>query len=157
MDWNKGFEAVKEMLPITRQLIQELKSGVDKDSPCYGADKPLNVLVVEDDKDDAMFMRTTLEGIFCKVDVARDGIQASKLLRENQNKYCVMFLDLNLPGIDGFGVLRIAHELAPNLHVIIVTGGNRIAEIPMDMYIGVIRKPLRHNLAIEILKKTSAP
>lgn len=142
-----------ELLPITRQLIQELKSVSDESLPCAG-DKPVSVLVVEDDLADADLMTMTLKGIGCAVDLARDGLDAAHMLRKNKGKYCIMFLDLGLPGIDGVGVLKIAKKAAPEVHVIIVTGGNRIGEIPEDSYYGVVRKPLREKLALEILDKT---
>lgn len=140
----------KHRLPLTIDFIQSLR---EDDGPCKSM-PGTNVLVVEDDSNDALLMKFALEEIECRVDIARDGQQAANMLRSSPGKYCLMFLDINLPIMDGFAVLKIVNDIAPNLHVIIVTGGNRIDEIPRDRYVGLIRKPLHSKLAIEILNKT---
>lgn len=146
---------MKDLLPITKQLIQELKEYGRDHLPCGRLSNVVHVLVVEDDDNDAQMITRTLREICCEVDLAKDGIEAAQMLKENQGKYCIMFLDIGLPGMDGIGVLRIAQRVAPEVHVIIVTGGNRIGEIPPDCYYGVVRKPLREKLALEILDKTA--
>lgn len=145
---------MNRLLPITKQLIESLRAQAGDEMPCSG-EKPVKVLVVEDDQNDAFFMRRVLTDIGCEVTLIGNGLEAAELLKSNPNKFCIMFLDINLPGMDGMDVLKLAHKVAPNVHVIIVTGGTRAAEIPHNTYYGIVRKPLSESLATEIIDKTT--
>ena len=62
------------------------------------------VLVVEDEKQIRRFVRASLEEEGCRVFEA--GSCADGLLEAGANKPDLIVLDLGLPGIDGFEVLR---------------------------------------------------
>lgn len=119
--------------------------------------RPLPVLIVEDDPNDAEIMQRTLEDRGCECTISRRGDAAVKLISENPNRFRIAFVDLNLPGSDGREVLKAIKEFSRETHVIIVTGTDRITEIPMSVYYGVVQKPLLPEVASEILEKTSTP
>jgi CheY-like chemotaxis protein len=62
------------------------------------------LLVVDDDPNVADMVRQLLEGESCAVDVARDGREALRAIAERPPD--VIFLDLLMPGLDGFAVLE---------------------------------------------------
>ncbi|MCF5706531.1 heavy metal response regulator transcription factor [Pseudomonas syringae] len=64
----------------------------------------MRVLIIEDEEKTADYLRRGLTEQGYAVDVARDGIEGLHLGLEND--YAVMVLDVMLPGLDGFGVLR---------------------------------------------------
>ncbi|MDE2372560.1 MAG: response regulator transcription factor [Burkholderiales bacterium] len=69
----------------------------------------MRILIVEDSEtlSEALDRRLTQEGYAC--DVARDGVAALEFLRSY--RYDAVVLDLNLPRLDGYGVLRaMGHE-----------------------------------------------
>lgn len=66
------------------------------------------VLVVDDEPAIVRALRTNLEGHGFRVDVAEDG--ASAVERFERFRPDVVLLDLNLPAIDGFGVIRAVRE-----------------------------------------------
>ena len=80
------------------------------------------VLVV----DDSRLVRTVLKGCLvsrhCVVDEAGDG-QAALLLLE-QGAYDVVVSDLNMPGVDGFGLLEALAERPDRPEVVILTGSD---------------------------------
>jgi signal transduction histidine kinase/ActR/RegA family two-component response regulator len=65
---------------------------------------PLSVLVVEDNDDLLEMTKEVLEGFGCDVAVARDG--PSGLERLNQIRPALAFIDIGLPGIDGYTLAR---------------------------------------------------
>ncbi|MRW88515.1 heavy metal response regulator transcription factor [Duganella sp. FT80W] len=64
----------------------------------------MNILIVEDEPKTVDYLYRGLTEHGCTVDIARNGIDGRHLAL--QNNYDVVVLDVMLPGIDGFGVLR---------------------------------------------------
>lgn len=81
-------------------------------------------LVVEDDPDTRSLLKTLLEALGCRVDLASDGQIALDLL--GRHRYDVILLDIALPKISGTTVLDILKERDPGVlaRVIVVTGLN---------------------------------
>ena len=63
-----------------------------------------NVLVVEDDPGIRSLLAVLMRKAGLAVDVAANGIEAMASLEKRD--YAVILLDLNMPGMDGFGFLR---------------------------------------------------
>lgn len=142
------------MLPQIQRLINDLRQIDESEHRCSKAN-PMRVLIVEDDLNDALLMQMALENAGCLVDVAMNGRKAIDIIKSDPDKYCVMFLDIGLPQVDGISVLIETRKVTRSIHVVIVTGGDRLNEIPEDSYFAVIRKPLGDILAVEIVQKTS--
>lgn len=79
------------------------------------------VLVVDDDPDLLELLVFTLEDEGHAVRVANDGDEALAAL-ETRAPDCLV-LDIMMPGLDGFGVLRARrqHSLAPETRILILT------------------------------------
>ena len=86
----------------------------------------MRILVVEDDVPVASFLRKGLEAEHYAVDVALDGEEARWLACECE--YDLMVLDLNLPKLDGMGVLRGVRPKRPSLPVLVLTGRSRVED-----------------------------
>lgn len=69
-----------------------------------GDNRPVRVLVVDDERRLASSLRVGLEAEGCAVDVAHDGTDGLWLAREND--YDAIVLDLMLPGVNGYQVCR---------------------------------------------------
>src|SRR3974377_2270650 len=85
----------------------------------------MRILVVEDDVPVASFLRKGLEAEHYAVDVAPDGEEARWLACECECD--LMVLDLNLPKLDGMGVLRGVRPKRPSLPVLVLTGRSGVA------------------------------
>ena len=68
------------------------------------------VLVAEDDRSVCDLIRAHLQLCGYEVQIARDGVEALKQIRIA--KPDALVLDINMPGIDGFGVLEQLRNLA---------------------------------------------
>ena len=81
----------------------------------------LKALVVEDDKKYAEKLANFLKiGFDCEITMKFSGEDAIVTL--DKEKFQIMLLDLQMPGIDGFSVLAHARKLYPNLVVIVISG-----------------------------------
>ena len=85
-------------------------------------DEPLKFLVVDDDQISRHALSFALSKAFTKPDTAVDATSA--LGRTDAQAYDVIFLDVRLPGMDGFELCVKIHEsvLNPNTPVVFVTG-----------------------------------
>lgn len=86
----------------------------------------MRILVAEDDRPVASFLRKGLEAEHYATDVASNGHEALEVL-ESAN-YDLLILDLVLPGIEGFEVLKRLREGQNSLPVLILTGKSRIED-----------------------------
>ena len=80
----------------------------------------MRILVVEDDKPVAGFVKQGLESDQYEVDVASDGEEAQSLV--DRDDFDLVILDLVLPKLDGFEVLNHIRTQKPALPVLILSG-----------------------------------
>lgn len=81
----------------------------------------MNVLLVEDEERIAAFLAKGLRRGSHTVDVVGIGAEAIKTLLGPSPEHDLLVLDLGLPDIDGFEVLRRVRERGVELPVIVVT------------------------------------
>jgi DNA-binding response OmpR family regulator len=86
----------------------------------------MRILVVEDDGALASYLRKGLESEHYSVDLALDGEQGSAMALEND--YDLLVLDLNLPKLDGIGVLRAVRPEKPQLPALVLTARPRVED-----------------------------
>ena len=79
------------------------------------------ILITDDEPNIRLMLRTALESEGYEIDEAVDGQDA--LEKVEQSRYGLMLLDLNMPVLDGMGVLTRLRELKPELkpRVLILT------------------------------------
>jgi DNA-binding NtrC family response regulator len=94
------------------------------------------VLIVEDKDSLRTMLRHALEGHGHAVLEARDETEAIEQLR--QTRPVVVLTDLKLPVGDGFGVLRAAKELDPDLQVVVMTAYGSIQDAVTAMKDGAM-------------------
>jgi CheY-like chemotaxis protein len=122
----------------------------------HNFEMPAKVLLVDDERE---FVQTLSERLMMRdmgPAVAYDGESALNLINEDEPE--VMILDLKMPGIDGFEILRKVKETRPEIEVIILTGHGHEADRERCMKLGAfayLQKPLDINELSEIIKKAN--
>ena len=86
------------------------------------ANRPLQVLIVDDEREVRELLAEYFAEVGYDVTTASDGAAAAEDLTANPTKYQLVISDLQMPGIDGLGVLEAAKKANPSIAVIIVTG-----------------------------------
>lgn len=107
------------------------------------------ILLVEDNADDEVLTRRALRknNIRNDVIVARDGVEALDVLMQQQLRPQVVLLDLKLPRVDGFEVLRRLRADARTqlLPVVILTSSKEEQDMVQGYRLGAnsyVRKPV---------------
>jgi CheY-like chemotaxis protein len=98
------------------------------------------VLIIDDDSNDILMMEIHLRHLGCQWDVAKTAEEALGLIRTKQ--YSTIFLDLRLPMMMGWHLLRKLTDESPNVHVVITPGHTMDPDnLPPSTYVGLIIKP----------------
>jgi two-component system KDP operon response regulator KdpE len=121
---------------------------------------PQRVLVVDDEPPIRRFLRTSLSSQGYQVTEAEDGPSARTMLR--QNTADVLVLDLGLPGLDGFEIIKELRDSGSTLPIIVLSsrtdeaGKVRALDLGADDYVtkpfgmdellARLRAALRHRL-----------
>jgi DNA-binding response OmpR family regulator len=87
----------------------------------------MRILVVEDDRKVASFIRQGLDEEGHAVEVAKDGSEALDLVLADPD-YDLLVLDVMLPGRDGFAVLRALRERKVRAPVLMLTARDSITD-----------------------------
>jgi DNA-binding response OmpR family regulator len=112
------------------------------------------ILVVEDNTDLAFGLQTALEIEGYKVDVAEDGLTGLQRLRQSEPD--LLILDLMLPGMDGYNVLREARSDGLTMPVLILTARGEEADKVLGLDCGAddyVTKPFG---TLELLARVRA-
>ena len=81
-----------------------------------------SVFVVEDEPSLRELLCHVLEQKGYRVQAASDGMEAVQSLASGKSPVDLMLLDMNMPGMDGIGVLKIAQNTHPGVKAIVLSG-----------------------------------
>ena len=115
---------------------------------------PLHVLLVDDEKEFVQTLSQRLQIRQINSDVVYSGEDALETVHRDGAE--VMVLDLKMPGIDGFQVLREIKKSKPDIEVIILTGHGTDKDKATCMELGAfayLQKPADIDLLAETMKQ----
>jgi two-component system copper resistance phosphate regulon response regulator CusR len=94
----------------------------------------MKILIVEDEQKTGDYLKQGLSEASFVVDLARDGVDGMHLaLSEN---YDLVVLDVMLPGLDGWGVLRAIRDAGKNMPVLFLTARDQVEERVKGLELG---------------------
>ena len=99
-------------------------------------------LIAEDDEALRRMMVTLLRPLNIQIDEARDGLEAVQHLRAHP--YDVVIVDLMMPRVDGYSVIRYLEEEQPEARAIVTSAvqGEQLAGVARSNVVrGVLSKP----------------
>ena len=143
---------ISEALGIDQKKIDEVHEEIVKG--CY---EGKHILLVEDVEINREIVMTLLEPTKISIDCAENGKEALRMFSEAPDKYDIIFMDVQMPEMDGYEATRKIRALktpdAQTIRIIAMTANvfrediERCLEAGMDNHIG---KPINFN---EILEK----
>lgn len=109
--------------------------------------------------DDQMLLRDLLKAVLrtlrvTNMDGTADGIQAVELYRKARHN--IVFLDIDMPGLNGFSALSQILEIEPNAFVVMVSGDGSVDNIKKSLESGAkgfVVKPYTSSRIGDMLKK----
>jgi CheY-like chemotaxis protein len=131
-------------------------------------DSPLKVLLVEDSKDDCFFFERAFRrsGVVGQLFIAEDGFEAMQFLGQ-QGRFAspaeaprpdVIFLDLKMPGANGFDVLRWIQKRSLTTRVVVLSGSQELHDQEAAFQLGAeayLVKPVTPEQIADILAASS--
>lgn len=102
-----------------------------------------SVLVVEDNETNQIVAKAILEKIGFKVDIANDGLEAVEKVKNNT--YDIIFMDLQMPNLDGFGATQRIREFNSSIPIIALSAAVMEKDKVMTKQVGMdghISKPI---------------
>lgn len=103
------------------------------------------VLIVDDEENARLGLSCFLAQEGFHVEIAADGEEALKVLRENPDTSLIIS-DINMPGMNGIGLLREVNRLHPETAIIMVTAYGEVETYIDAMNLGAfeyLHKPVR--------------
>jgi signal transduction histidine kinase len=124
---------------------------------------PARVLIADDEAEIRFLLCKTLEKTY-QCETVADGLQAIEFIREHRPD--AVITDLKMPGADGLAVLAAAHQIDPQMPVLLITGFGTLHTAVEALRLGAydyIQKPfddvrsvlttLEHALEVTRLRK----
>lgn len=109
------------------------------------------ILVVDDDEQIRSFVRLILMKLgFSRVDTSSSSENVIQRLRHK--KYGLIFLDINLPGVDGLSLLRLIQGKHPQINVIMCSGNSTASNVKEAVATGAVSFLAKPVLAGNIMK-----
>ncbi|MGR3220506.1 MAG: response regulator [Candidatus Anammoxibacter sp.] len=146
---------------ISLQMLQNLKA---KRHRLFIEKRPetinfnAHILLVEDNTVNQDVAMENLQLLGCSVDLARNGMEAVQMIKEN--RFSLVFMDCQMPVMDGYEATRLIreYERPGNYHtkIVAMTAGamridrERCLNAGMDDYLS---KPVRQQALIDVLVK----
>ncbi len=115
--------------------------------------KNINILIVEDEKNNYLYLEGLLKRTYANIKWAKNGKEAVDMT-ENIGKYDIILMDIKMPVLDGFEATRLIKELNPNQIIIAQTAFAKaedektIRDAGFDDYIS---KPINPSHLISII------
>ena len=115
---------------------------------------PIRVLFVDDDRDVLLAAQRTLERGGYSVTTASDGEQAVEVFAAGD--FDLVVSDIDLPRLDGIGVLNKVRTIADDVPVILITGSPRVDVAIAALNLGPVRfltKPLEREQLLQAVRR----
>ncbi len=138
----------------TQTSIFETLKGASHEEGKHGKQVDLRVLVVDDSMLVQKQMELTLAAAGIKADFASEGQSALEM--QKQNHYDIIFLDVMMPGIDGFQTCKLMKKIQPSPHVIMLTSKGSAINKAHGRLVGAdayLTKPANRETLLEAMEK----
>ena len=154
--------------PITNSTLFDalanIKKGIARKSNDIESSKDcpnlfgIKVLLVEDNEINQEVASMFLKKANIEVDIANNGLEAVNMHKENQNKYDLILMDLQMPILSGYDATRKIRELDKDIPIVALTAAAMIEDKEKVLSCGMndhLGKPINsHDLYNTIIKYT---
>ncbi|MFK8076082.1 MAG: response regulator [Granulosicoccus sp.] len=141
-----------EQLPANN--VTSLRAINAKSVTAESSKVSMRALVAEDNPINQLVIENMLEDLNCDVTVAENGIKAVELLKAE--RFDIVFMDCQMPVMDGYEATRIARENGHTLPIVAVTANTLAGDRTLCMDAGMndyLPKPITDEMLAMMLNK----
>jgi CheY-like chemotaxis protein len=138
-------------MPASKRKVRKVTKTSDK-----LIKRAETVLLVDDEEIIQKVCKELLEAIGYRIFTAKDGKEALKLYKKNQDKIDLVLLDMTMPNMSGSEVYDRMKEMNPNIKVLLSSGysiDGEATEILERGCNGFIQKPFNLNALSQKIRK----
>ena len=96
----------------------------------------MRALIIEDNREQADFIRCGLAGMGCEADIAATGDEGLRMLEDESAGYRFAVVDLMLPGLNGLEIIRRVRARGNKMPLIILSSQDSVAHKISGLNIG---------------------
>ena len=129
-------------------------------SQVASADRPSTILVIEDDPLVSSVVLDLITGAGYQVELEADGLSAADLVCDSNvaSRFAMVIMDISLPGLDGFGILRRMQRAATTglVPVLLLTARANESETVMGLELGAsdhVAKPFSPQVLLRRIER----
>jgi CheY-like chemotaxis protein len=142
----------------TKILRQEKHSDsiISKNTSTSTTAKPLTILIVEDIKHNTLLLTTILKKYAKKFLLAKDGIEAVNIFKENADTIDIILMDLKLPLLNGIEATKMIRRINKEIPIIAITASVYEQDRLQALEAGCtdfIKKPISKEVLFELIPK----
>ncbi|MDM8519564.1 response regulator [Anaerolineales bacterium HSG6] len=138
-------------------IVEETESIFDSD---MGRRWPLRILLAEDNPTNQKIALKLLARMSYRADVAQNGLEVVETLRKEPQKYDLVFMDMQMPEMDGLEATRVIREEwteEPKVRIVAMTANAMAGDREMCLQAGMddyVSKPIRLPELVRALDET---
>jgi len=140
---------------ILRQ-VKHSDSIISKNTSSSTTIKPLTILIVEDIKHNTLLLTTILKKYAKKFLLAKDGIEAVNIFKENADTIDIILMDLKLPLLNGIEATKMIRRINKEIPIIAITASVYERDRLQALEAGCtdfIKKPISKEVLLELIPK----
>ena len=140
---------------ILRQ-VKHSDSIISKNTSSSTTIKPLTILIVEDIKHNTLLLTTILKKYAKKFLLAKDGIEAVNIFKENADTIDIILMDLKLPLLNGIEATKMIRRINKEIPIIAITASVYEQDRLQALEAGCtdfIKKPISKEVLLELIPK----
>jgi CheY-like chemotaxis protein len=114
------------------------------------------ILIVDDEAAIRKMAGAILKKFGYSILIAKDGLEAVEIFRENASKIGAVLLDMSMPVMSGYKALRLINDIQPGVPIIVSSGYSEIfarEELGPDVVAWFLQKPYAAAHLVEIIQK----
>jgi len=141
------------LIPVNKDdeldLNEKMTMKDDKEEGLHGTSR---ILLVDDEIDNIILIKSLLKKYDCILKTADNGFQALEILKEEQFDFVLM--DLEMPEMSGYEtVMNISEDERNKIQVLALTAHskNEISEKDLKLFDDILTKPISRNMLVSKL------
>lgn len=150
-------KSINAALNNNYQNVKPTDKSICQDSDNTFPEFKAHILVVEDDRANQRMIKSILTKLGCTCDIASDGQEAYKILEQKHEAYDLVFMDWQMPIMDGHETIKKVrqHVWGHDIKIITLTANAIFGDREKCLNIGAtdyVSKPARINDILQVLQ-----